>query len=300
MQERTSGTARFSSVINENGCVYWTDGMYATGNCVSGIDRRVGIGPRATSWNEDSTMERTFYSNWTDTPTAYDWSSSHRVSYVRSSDGYSASEIMGSLSHCTSMNGFLTCAATTPVNSSRMLSVSYATGAGRSVTAWVNQNRLDDTNDHEIKVAVGYVNNTTLPTPSGLGVGSLVSPGLACLNNAASGYDCMIAYVDPTDDYHTVRVKRFSPMLGVTHYLLSVDSTTTSLPVRSSSSLAAWASQGRFWLAIRPAEADQETLIYSSADSVSWTKEGTTWGYSVVGPSVASQWTGSNIVLTWK
>lgn len=294
-----ASTGQYHTIINESSCYFFTDGLYGTGRCITPIDRRSGIGPRAASWREDSTMDRTFYANWLDTPTAYSFSSAHRVQYVRSDNEY-VTQISGSLSRCTSMTGFMTCSATQAVNAGRMLSVGWDALISRSVTAWAQQTRLDDAADRQINVAVGNVSHTTLPQPDGLGVRSLVAPAVACNGTSASGYHCMVAYVDPTDDEHYVRIRRFTPVASATRYPLSVHGTTTTLSVRSSSALAAWYTTDKFWLAIRPAEANQETIIYRSPNTVTWTKEGTTWGYSAVGPSVIAHRTGENIVVTFK
>jgi hypothetical protein len=294
-----SGIWRYSSVINENtgDSFFWTDGMYDTGNVIGNIDREVGVF-RATTWREDSTIERTIYTDWEDS-TAYDWSGTHRLRYVRSSDGFVA-ETVGALSHCSSMSAWMTCSGTTAMSSGKRVSVAWDDQHSRSVIAWVNQNRQDDSDDRDIKVSVGYIAHTTLPSPTSLGVKSQVSPGLACKEDAAGGYDCVIAYVDLTDEMHSVQVKRFSVTMGLFKYNLSVDATTRTVAESTSSPIAAWYNDGKFWLAFRISTGFQNTRIYESSDGATWTQNGSSWGYSNVGPSVASHYTSGNILLTYK
>jgi hypothetical protein len=292
-----SGTWRYNSVLGQATSFKWTDGLYATGHSFSSVNRRVAT-HRAIVWREASDWDRLVYSDYRDM-TPYDWDSGHRVRYVRSNDGFDASRISGSWSRCSAMGGFMRCSGTTPVVSGKKVSVAWDDGVSRSVTTWVNQNRQDDVDDREVMVAVGHVNVLTLPQPTGLGVRSVISPGLACKDGAADGHDCVIAYVDPGDPYHNLKVKRFTPTAGAQRYTLSV-SGWSSVGVATSSALALWYSSGKFWLAVRPAYSKQETRIYSSTNGRTWTREGTTWGYSVVGPSVASHWTGSNVLVTWK
>lgn len=292
-----TGSWQWSSAFARNDCMAWQPNFDNTKTQCTSVPLQVGIGPRTAVFREDETMDRIFYSSYQEYPTAYAADGKHRVQYQRSSDGF-VTRVSGSLSHCTTMSGFLTCSSTTPIYSGEPVSVAWDAGNSRAVFAWANQTRLNDSEERRVKVAVGFINNLTLPQPDNLSVQSDIGPAVACTDGTASAYSCILAYTNQASGIKDVRVRRFTPVAGATRYSLNVDPSSYLVAVntRTASNVAAWYNQGRFWLLIRPTRANQELEAYSSPDGVTWTFAGK-FGYSAVGPASASYWSLANNTL---
>ncbi len=285
-----TGGWQWSTAFARNDCTAWQPNFDNTKTQCTSVPQQVGIGPRTAVFREDETMDRIFYSNYTELPTPYAADGKHPVQYNRSSDGF-VTRISGSLSHCSAMSGFFTCSGTTPVYSGKPVAVAWDVGNSRAIFAWANQTRLNDSQERRVKVAVGFINNLTLPQPDDLPVQSSIGPAVACTDGTANAYSCIVAYTDQNSTLADLRVRRFTPVAGANRYSLSVDPTTHFVlsNVRTASSVAAWYNQGRFWLLVRPIRTSQNLEAYSSTDGATWTSAGS-YGYSAVGPTAASYW----------
>jgi hypothetical protein len=229
----------------------------------------------------------------------------HRVRQRRSSDGF-ANGTTSFLDECSSMTGFMTCTNTTPVVSPFQAATAWHDGLSRTVTAWANHSRNNDTNSHAIRISVGSTGESVLPVadrltfpPGGANVQSNVGPGLACRDNQANGFDCIIAVVRQDDALGRITVYRFSVAQdnARNRFAITIDPNSTLLAgERTGNRIAAWHHNGRFWLAYRSLNAGQGLMIRSSADSVTWTGDGP--GTAIdAGPSAASYFAGNNHLL---
>jgi hypothetical protein len=244
------------------------------------------------TFREDTTQNRVFWITPHEYPTALDGGSSPHVSYRRSSDGFDTSS-WGNLKECTTMTGFMTCSSSEYIQSSKEPAIAWAPSVSRSIFAWVNQNRQNDTDQREIRIAVGYVNQYTLPVATGTGMQSNVGPGIACSTGNANGYDCLMAYVPQSDGGHYIRLRRFTPAAGKERHTLSWDSTATTFNVSTASRIAVWYHDAKWWLAYRSSNSNQNVFVRSSTDSVTWS-DSSLLAYSDVGPTAIAYWTLNN------
>jgi hypothetical protein len=279
--------------VNQATCTNWLSSFNpATAHCTS-ISTTVGMSPTEAVWREDLTNDRIFYAEHTDFPTAYVATSSHRVAYRRSTDKF-VSQISGNLNDCTSMSGFLTCSGSAPLQTGKHVAVGWDNFNNRTVFAWVNQNRSNNAQEREVRVSIGNIGPTLLPQHDSLGVQSSVSPGVACNAFSAGGYDCIVAYVDPTDAFNRVRTRRFFASSGATKFNLIIDPTPHDVNFAPTSSrIAAWfnSTTSKFYVATRPQRVNELIEVFESSDGASWALN-TTLSTSVIGPSAASVWDG--------
>ena len=198
------------------------------------------------------------------------------------------------------MTGFLTCSSASYVYSGKGIAVAWDDYNQRTVNVWVNQNRLDNSDDRELMVSVGHINHYRLPEPDGFGVRSSVTPGLACKDNAAAGgYDCVVAYVDTSNSYNQVSVRRFINFQSGNRYYALSGSTSLVSNAYTSERIALWYANGKFWLALRGSSPGQSIAVYSSPDSLTWTAESYNVGTSPIGPSAVGYYTGSINILVY-
>lgn len=245
------------------------------------------------TFREDTSQDRVVYITPEEYPTSMDDDSEHRVSYRRSSDGFSTSN-WGTLRACSGLSGFLSCSGTEYIYSGKPPAVSWDYEVDRTIFAWVNQNRDNDTDSREIRISVGYVNNYTLNEPIETGLQSNVTPGIACSTNQALGYNCLLAYVSQEDGLQRIKLKRFTPVRSGNGYILQWSPTTTTFSSATTASrIAVWRHSGKWWLAYRTSSPGQNVNVFTSATSSGWTSLGTP-SYSDVGPTAISYWTGNN------
>jgi len=292
---KQSGAWQFSAAIDMETALYWNRQLSMSNNALSGLSNDVPSLANVV-WREDETMDRIFTTSTLEYPTSYDADSDRRISYVRSSDGFST-RYTGSLSYCTTMSSWMTCTGTTYATSGKAVGVAWHDGLSRSVTAWASQVRADDSQTNKVYVSVGYINNLTVPTPDYMGVQSVIPPAVAC-KDLASGYDCILAYVDQTERYYDVKVLRFNISAGGTRYSVTIDGTKYTPGVRTDSRVAAWYHDGKFWIAARSSWYEDAIYVYYSTAGSSWTSAGTV-GTSAVGVSAASYWNSGNNVLLY-
>jgi hypothetical protein len=289
----TPGVWGWATSVKQSACTNWLSAFSpATAKCTS-ISTTVGMSPTEAVWREDTTNDRIFYADYLDLPTAYDASSTHRVAYRRSTNQFT-SQVSGSLSSCTAMSGFFVCNGTTPVQSGKHVSVAWDNLHNRTVFAWVNQNRANNAQEREIRLAIGNIAHTTLPQHDSLGVQSSVTPGVACESFSAGGFDCIVAYVDQTNTANRVRTRRFYASAGANKYNLVLDPNVYDVSFAPTASrVAAWynGTNSKFYIATRPQRVNELTEIFESTDGATWTFL-QTLNASVVGPSAASVWEG--------
>lgn len=289
----STGSWLWAASVKQSACTNWLSSFNpATAHCTS-ISTIVGQSPTEAVWREDTTNDRIFFTEQTDFPTAYTATSTHRVSYRRSTDQF-VSQISGGLSSCTSMSGFFTCAATAPVQTGKHVAVAWDNLNNRTVFAWANQNRSNNAQEREIRIAIGNISNTTLPQHDSLGVQTSVAPGVACNAFSAGGYDCIVAYVDPSEVMNRVRTKRFFASSGANKYSLTIDPVAHDVSFAPTASrIAAWYSSttSKFYVATRPQRINELIEVFESTDGSTWSVTGQL-GTTIVGPSAASVWDG--------
>lgn len=104
-----------------------------------------------------------------------------------------SSAIYSYLDHCSSMNGWISCASTEPLNSARRFETAWDNCKDVRHMVWIEQNRNDDTESRAIHIATEFVDFNTLPEPT-VWQRSNVSPGIACNAYSANNYDCILVY----------------------------------------------------------------------------------------------------------
>ena len=258
-------------------------------------------GPTPALWREDVTMDRVFYTHYYPLGVIYSESESLGVSYVRSSDSFQT-KTPGDLYRCDSMSSWMTCASSSRMTSAERISVGWDDFNNRSVTVWTNLNRANDATNGDVRVSTGYISHTTIPESDSLGVKSSVSPGVACKAYQAYGEnDCIVAYVEQTDNQGLVRVKTFwnRPFQSSPPYRYKLENLLGGVVLdpnmRTASGIAAWYQNGRFYIAVRTTWFGQNLAVYSSADGyTSWSLDSSFGAntYSATAPSAASCFAG--------
>lgn len=262
------------------------------------------IGPitLAGDYNATPWEDRLFHVSFDEYPTNGASGSDHRLRYMRSTDGFD-NWIRDSMVECSAMSGWMTCNGTTDVRTGLASGYAWDDYNDEPVIAWAHQNRDNNTTSRRINVAVGKVGAKTLPQSfSVAGVQSLVRPGVVCKNNQiAGGYDCMVAVVPPTEALYQIHVYRFWLSTGTNRYEINLAPTHFVFGTNEATStgIAAWFHDDRFWIAFRTFDADQNLEVWHSSDTSSWTKDSLV-AYSDTGPSAASYWTGNNVLTYTK
>jgi hypothetical protein len=292
------GTWQWAASVKQGACTNWLSGFNpATAKCTS-ISGIVGASPTEAVWREDTTNDRIFFVDQGDAPAAYVATSSHRVAYRRSTDQFT-SQVQGSMSSCTAMSGLFTCSGTEPMQSGKHVAVAWDNFNSRTVFAWVNQNRANNTQEREIRIAIGNIGHTLLPQADGLAVQSSVSPGVACNAFSAGGYDCIVAYADQSDTFNRVFTRRFWASSGATRFTLNVDPVIHAVSFAPTASrIAAWynSTNARFYIATRAQRVTEAVEVFESADGATWTALANL-GTTIAGPSAASVWDGPTNAL---
>lgn len=294
-----TGSTEFSAAAqssNNTITPWWTRGLNNsnTNNFPSTVAERdlVSMFTEAT-FREDTSQDRVIYITPDEYPTSLASGSEHRVAYRRSSNGFSSSN-WGTLRACSGLSGFLRCSGTQYIYSGKPPAVSWDYEVDRTIFAWVNQNRSDNTDTREIRISVGYVNNYTLNQPIETGIQSNVTPGIACRTNQALGHNCLMAYVDQTDGLQRIKLRRFTPVRSGNRYILQWHPTTTTFSSAvTASRIAVWYHDGQWWLAYRTSSPGQRVNVFTSATSSGWVSQGAPT-YSDVGPTAVSYWAGNN------
>jgi len=261
-------------------------------------DSYTSMPPVAGVWRETPQTDRVFHSSHLNFPTDGTQLGANRLRVAWSSNQWST-QSSSELSRCNGMSGFMQCSSTLPVTTGKRIAVAWDPVLGKSHTAWVHQNRLNDTAEHRLQVATSYISNTTLPNPTTLPVQSAVGPGLAC--REATGFNCILAYVSNIpSEQGSVHLRRFNATTGSTRYHANFESTTRILPTGSGTfnPIAAWHHNGYFWIAVRSLVANAPIRVFRSTTGTSWSffEE---FGTSVVGPSAASYYLDNNQLGWW-
>jgi hypothetical protein len=296
--------SRASAAFYSGNCLVWERGQNtANAFCMPVAepfrDRLTGF--TAASFREDAAkQDRLFWIDHLEFPDAPQTiHSSHRVRQRRSTTGFSTSSA-NTLRECTTPSGFLTCAASSPIQTGKPPAVAWDDATNRSVFVWAHQNRLDDAASQRVRVAVGYVDDQTLPPAQALDVQTVAAPGVACKADQAGWfYDCIVAVVPQTDALFNVQIRRFQAQAGANGYTLVNDPfVTTLINTPTAGRIAVWYSdsQDEFFIAFRSLLTDQGVSVLSSDDTLSWTPVPFIT-YSDVGPSAVSYYTGDNSLL---
>ncbi len=274
-------------------------------------DVMLSLGPTATTWREADTYDRVIMPRGYDYPTAFtDPTSRHQVTYAVSNDGF-LTMTSGLLQQCTCMQGsFMACGGgicaprpTAPITTGKAMSFTWDPRNQRTVSVWVEQRRDDGVGDREVRLSVGYIGDGLLPTSDGLGVYSLVTPGVACNPLVGTGYNCIVVYADAQAGWDSVniRVRRFYATAGTRRFSIVLDPNIYNLfpaNARTASRIAAWWHEGYYWVAIRPVNAGQILNVVRSVSGGSWTNMTPVGFPSIdVGPSAVSYWTGDNFIV---
>ena len=267
------------------------------------------IGPTNTILREGNQLEqRVYFGSFLDTPTAYAATSFHQLHYRRSTNEFATSTPVGPVQTCSAMSAWFMCLAETPVRVYDGVSVGFLDKAfaqhpsGVSVFAWANGDRTQATSntDRELHVAIGEIDQNSLPQPDELGLYSSRQPAVACLN--AAPYDCVIAFVDALDPLNTVRVRRFNVSQGTNRYVIGTEpGQPYSIPdgaggtLRSGSRLAMFVQNGFFYLAAREPKAGSPISAFFSADGANWTFAVQVSASTVTGPTTMANYRESTL-----
>ena len=297
-----TGSTEFSAAAKQTSStstIWWTRGhnQSNTFNFPTSESSRDLIGMfTETTFREDTNQDRVFWVRPEEYPTPLDDDSSHRIRYRRSSNGFSSSN-SGNLKECNSMTGFLSCSSHSYIQSGKPPAISWDYEVDRTVFAWVNQNRDDNSDSREIRIAIGYVDNFILPVATKTGIQSNVTPGIACRTNQADGHNCLMAYVDQRDGEQRIKLRRFTPVATSTGYsLVWHPSTTTFTAASTASRIALWYHDSRWWMAYRTNSPGQWMQVFHSMDSLTWSAL-TPPSYTDVGPVAISYWAGNNTLF---
>jgi hypothetical protein len=200
------------------------------------------------------------------------------------------------------MATWMTCASSSRVASAKRISVAWDDFNNRSITVWANLDRTNDATNGDVRVSTGYISHTTIPASDSLGAISSVSPGVACkAYQAHGGNDCIVAYVDQTDNLGRVMVKTFwnRPFQSSPPYRYSVENLLGPIMLdpnmRTASGIAAWYQNGKFYVAARTTWFGQNLAVYSSSNGyTNWSLDSSfgTSTYSATAPSAASCFAG--------
>lgn len=146
----------------------------------------------------------------------------------------------------------------------------------RSVFAWVNQTREDQSDDREIWISVGNrgISGTTLNEPFKTGIRSSINVSVACgPKYAADGYECIMVYSPIESASFPLRVRRFYVQsFGTDIYSLVFDNTTTNVGWLTGSNATAWYNDDAWWIAHTSGTGIQ---VRTSTDSSSWSHSST-------------------------
>jgi hypothetical protein len=230
-------------------------------------------------------------------PVTYNQDEKHSPRWVISGNEFD-SESYANMYHCTVFSGFLNCLGYERVYSGVPVAVSHHDSLDASVFAWVNQTRSSSSSNHEINIAVGRAADGIVGKRYTTGIKSLTSPGLACKNNDASGYDCVLAYVDLDSSSYLVRTRRFSVSAGSQYYTVSMDPATYTIgsSVRSANRVAAFHHDGDWWVAMKRMETSDDIYLYKSTNGSTWTYNTRIYTSAITGPTSVGWRTSDNII----
>ncbi len=287
--------------------VWWTHNSWSTAAAQS--PRLIRFRGQSAYTSEVLDIDYVVYSSEEDYDAPGTHNGRHQMRYVRSDDAFASSLDRGYLATCTNMLDWDTCSSSEMVYSAKPLTLAYNDAHDVSVAAWVNQG--DDisnmTNRHEIAVAVGLANSSTLGERQWLGVHSAVTPAMACKDDPSSSRDCFVAYVDLDDADGRIEIERFdlSRNDGQYRFDLSnrthVENPSGLTSVRTASSMTAWYHSDRYYLAIKSLEPGMPVRVFrSSWNGGSFSEVSGDFGTTVAGPEAVSHWQGSNALTTFR
>jgi len=232
-------------------------------------------------------------------PNAYDyWSERPRVKRERSTNEFQTAEAE-ELEYClVDSSGCMANWYPYKVESYNPIAQAWHDGLGVPVFAYRN---AGSNSSSKLMITAGvHLPYYRLEYPVAFSKKSLVGPGIACKDEAAGGYDCLVAYVDFDDPTLQVKVFRVEVSAG-TPNTYSIEASPQTTPARTGSNITMWHQDGKFWMAVRSATYQEPMVIYSSATGATntWTSQQTYWSTAVTAPSAASNWQGPNTVIKY-
>jgi hypothetical protein len=261
----------------KGGCWSWTRELNRSNSpCLPQIDDRVGIGPTEATWREDESVDRVFYSTWSESP-SWQTDAKHQARYERSSDGF-VNSTRASMSFCSTMSDWMECSNSQPLYTGKQMAFAWDnwSARNRTVSAWARQTRLDDSEDRELLISIGYIHHWRLPEPDSLGVQTSIPPAVACDYFSAGNYDCVVAFTEQSDSLHRLKTRRFYTQEGLNRYRITEQSldpnihTVANGVVRTVSPVALWFKEGYFWLLYRGIGPNNPMDLYRSSNGADW------------------------------
>ena len=158
---------------------------------------------------------------------------------------------------------------------------------GENLTAYQNQNRADDSEDHEIWIASLVEDQTTYGHVEKTGYKTLYNPSVACsqgnIQALDGNYDCILAYTSFGTEIPRIELRFFmrADWFGTLIYNWSEDEVST---YTTGGAPAVWYNndEGAWYLA-RVTAASAGVRIYKSFNGVNWTFQ-ESLGYSITSP----------------
>jgi hypothetical protein len=306
----SSGSFRRIASFKHQSCWGWQNIFTAGFTCATGIPATVPATTPAIYNDFNQAIDRVHFASregytagWLQ-ESSYAYSSVRRLKYTRSTNGFASTLGNGGVNVCSSMSAWMTCAGQAHAFSNHPPAIAWDPARAVSVTAWTNHNRLTNNEEREVRISAGVISDTVLPQPWYSGRHSDIAPAVAC--KPGSGYNCLLAYVDPGDSLNRLRIQRFRNATGCGYrYCYDAESGYSELAiypqmVQTSSRVALWYDQndGLFRAAVRANVIGQPLRVYTSPTGTTWTLEhsGVSAATGVAGPST---YTGGGSFLTY-
>jgi hypothetical protein len=265
-----------------------------------------GVGMVPGLARETPAVDRVFYSYFVDDPSQTNWSSVHTLRQIRSTNKFTSSAVSDVL-ECLTSGGWYTCATTAPVRTTGRVAVAYLGDLDVSLFAWTHHDKGSwgtAPTAEEIRIAIGMVDDTTLPISFKTGIRSAVSPGMTCREDEIGGSDCILLYVPIGDRTNPIMSRRFSVSGADTHhYTLAFDAAAVSIggSAATGNPLAVWYIQDtdEIYVSYRSSAANQRLQVRKRSNAGTWSAASTSVDDIIGGPTVASMWRGTNNVLIY-
>ena len=275
----------------------WTQGLNTSNSSDFYFDYS-SVMPRPVVWRDRTIgRDRLFWTDWLEVP---NWNPNglHLVRQ-RYSDNSFATSTTQYMQVCNTMTGWMTCSSKSNMVSGKPITVAWDDSISRSHTVWTRQTRNNTTAEREVLISTGSVSDITVPVPTSLGVQSAVSPGVACKNGAAGGYDCVVVYNDDSNILSLTQAQRFSAYAGSNRFELDLEGVERNVSTGSTTfnSIAVWYHNSYFWVALVSIYPNHPIRVFRSTNGATWSLF-TSFPSSPVGPSAVSYWTGNN-QLVW-
>jgi hypothetical protein len=205
--------------------------------------RNIGLRSLVSSlawWPERSDELRAYYHAGLGSPS---WTQPWGLGQVVYPVNLSSSSAAVYFRHCV---GSSSCTSTEIVRSAHRLAHAWDDYNDSSVTVWAHQNRLNSSQEREIRIAHDVVGVNTVGLPHLSGRRTTVAPAIACKAYQADGYDCIVAYVPFETAGGTIVLGMFYRNFQGQYYWRA---SNLVLPYSTYTGVALWYSSGYWWLA---------------------------------------------------